>query len=146
MISQNKKYHNSFNYLNIIIYSLPIFFIVYHVTIKHKAINDPTYDEDKIKKVILEDEIYLHIYSVFKKSENFYMYTITLINDLTIRSSEDYVDKTPYIIGSILLDEGVRLMSNIVYTDHINIKIGKKVKVIFKKYNADLVVPCFTLI
>ncbi len=37
-------------------------------------------------------------------------------------------------------------MSNIVDTDHINIKIGKKVKVIFKKYNADLVVPCFTLI
>ena len=52
----------------------------------------------KNKKVILEDEIYLHIYSVFKKSENFYMYTITLINDLTIRSSEDYVDKTPYIL------------------------------------------------
>ena len=47
---------------------------------------------------MLEDEIYLHIYSVFKKSENFYMYTITLINDLTIRSTEDYVDKTPYIL------------------------------------------------
>lgn len=55
IISQNKKYHNSFNYFNIIIYSLPIFFIVYHVTIKHKAISDPTYDEDKIKKVILEE-------------------------------------------------------------------------------------------
>ena len=60
--------------------------------------------------------------------------------------SEFYVDKTPYVVGSILLNEGVRLMSNIVDADHEAINIGKKVQVVFKKFNADLIVPCFTMI
>ena len=50
------------------------------------------------KKVYLEDNIYLHIFSIFKKEENLYLFTITLVNDLIIRKSEDYVDKTPYIL------------------------------------------------
>ena len=60
--------------------------------------------------------------------------------------SEFYVNKTPYIVASILLEEGVRLMSNIVDCDHSIVKIGKNVKVVFKKLDNDLVFPCFTIV
>ena len=50
------------------------------------------------KKIYLEDGIYLHIFNVFKKDSELYLFTITLVNDLVIRKSEDYVDKTPYIL------------------------------------------------
>ena len=60
--------------------------------------------------------------------------------------SEFYVNKTPYIVASILLDEGVRLMSNIVDCDHSIVEIGKNVKVVFKKLDNGLVFPCFTIV
>ena len=60
--------------------------------------------------------------------------------------SEYYINKTPYIIGIILLEEGVRLMSNIVDCDYSNVEIEKKVKVVYKKLNADIIFPCFTLV
>ena len=59
--------------------------------------------------------------------------------------SEFYLNKTPYIIGSILLEEGVRLMSNIVDCDHSEVEIGRKVKVVFKKLENEIVFPCFKL-
>ena len=59
--------------------------------------------------------------------------------------SEFYINKTPYIIASILLEEGVRLMSNIVDCEHSEVKIGRKVKVVFKKLENDIVFPCFKL-
>ena len=71
---------------------------------------------------------------------NIYSFTISHIPG----GSEYYVGKTPYIIGSILLNEGVRLMSNIVDCDHSKVKIGKKVKVVFKKLDSEIVFPCFT--
>ena len=70
------------------------------------------------------------------------VYTISYIAG----GSEFYVKKTPYVIASILLDEGVRLMSNIVDSDHSEVKIGKKVKVIFKKLNDEIIFPCFKII
>ena len=57
-----------------------------------------------------------------------------------------YVDKTPYVIGSILLDEDVRIMSNIISSDFNKIKIGKSVKVEFVKLTEDITFPCFKLI
>ena len=73
---------------------------------------------------------------------NIYSFTISHIPG----GSEYYVNKTPYIIGSILLEEGLRIMSNIVDSDHSKVKVGGKVKVVFKKLDSDLVFPCFTLV
>ena len=70
-----------------------------------------------------------------------YSFTISYIPG----GSEFYLNKTPYIIGSILLEEGVRLMSNIVDCKHSRVKIGEKVKVVFKELDDSLVFPCFTL-
>ena len=60
--------------------------------------------------------------------------------------SEFYINKTPYIIGSIVLEEGVRLMSNIVNCEHSSVEIGKKVKVVYKKLDNEIVFPCFTIV
>ena len=71
------------------------------------------------------------------------IYSFTISN--IAGGSEFYINKTPYIIGIILLEEGVRLMSNIVDCDHSSVEIGKKVKVVFKRLNNEIVLPCFTI-
>ena len=72
------------------------------------------------------------------------IYSFTISN--IAGGSEFYIKKTPYVIASILLEEGVRLMSNIVDSHHSEIKIGKKVKVVFKELNAEVTFPCFKII
>jgi uncharacterized OB-fold protein len=49
----------------------------------------------------------------------------------------------PYCIAYVQLDEGPRMMTNIVDTDLDTIKIGQKVKVVFKKTEGGQSVPCF---
>ena len=71
-----------------------------------------------------------------------YSYTVSHIPG----GSKYYLDKTPYIIGSILLEENVRIMSNILTKDICEVKVGKKVKVEFKKLDDEIVFPCFKLI
>ena len=60
--------------------------------------------------------------------------------------SKYYLDKTPYVIGSILLEENVRIMSNIITDDIKSVEIGKKVKVYFKKLSDEIIFPCFKLV
>ena len=71
-----------------------------------------------------------------------YSYTITSIPG----GSEYYINKVPYTIAIILLEEGVKIMSNIYETNHKNIKIGKSVKVKFQKLDNDIVFPYFVII
>jgi uncharacterized OB-fold protein len=49
----------------------------------------------------------------------------------------------PYCIAYVQLDEGPRMMTNIVDTDLDTIKIGQKVKAVFKKTEGGQSVPCF---
>ena len=49
----------------------------------------------------------------------------------------------PYCIAYVQLDEGPRMMTNIVDTDLDTIKIGQRVKVSFKKTEGGQTVPCF---
>lgn len=49
----------------------------------------------------------------------------------------------PYCIAYVTLDEGVKMMTNIVDTDLDTIKIGQKVKVVFKKSENGTSVPMF---
>lgn len=49
----------------------------------------------------------------------------------------------PYCIAYVTLDEGVKMMTNIVDTDLDTIKIGQKVKVVFKKSESGTSVPMF---
>ena len=60
--------------------------------------------------------------------------------------SKYYLNKVPYIIAIVLLEEGVKIMTNIYESDEKNIKIGKSVKVIFKKLDENITFPCFKII
>ena len=71
-----------------------------------------------------------------------YSYTVSHIPG----GSRYYLDKTPYVIGSILLEEGVRLTSNIMSKNFNDIKIGSKVFVEYIELNESIVFPCFKLI
>ena len=50
---------------------------------------------------------------------------------------------TPYCIAYVTLDEGVKMMTNIVDCDLDAIRIGQKVKVVFKKSENGTSVPMF---
>jgi uncharacterized OB-fold protein len=71
-----------------------------------------------------------------------YSYTISHIPG----GSKYYLDKTPYIIGSILLEEGVRITSNIISNNFNDIQIGSKVFVEYVKLDESIVFPCFKLV
>ena len=71
-----------------------------------------------------------------------YSYTVSHIPG----GSKYYIDKTPYIIGSILLEENVRITSNIITNNIQNVQIGKKVTVCYEKLSDDIVFPCFKLV
>ena len=51
---------------------------------------------------------------------------------------------TPYCIAYVKLDEGVKMMTNIVDCDLDAIRIGQRVKVVFKKSENGTSVPMFT--
>ena len=71
-----------------------------------------------------------------------YSFTVSYIPG----GSKYYLDKTPYVIGSILLEENVRIMSNIITDEIKSVEIGRKVKVYFRKLSDEIVFPCFKLI
>jgi len=52
--------------------------------------------------------------------------------------------KISYTIAYVTLDEGVKMMSNIVDTDFDAVTIGQKVKVVFKDSEDGQPVPMFT--
>ena len=57
---------------------------------------------------------------------------------------ESFEDRIPYVIALIELDEGVRMMSNIVGCDPGDVRIGLPVKVTFEE-RGRVMLPMFTL-
>ena len=56
-----------------------------------------------------------------------------------------FTEEVPYIVASITLKEGARIVSNII-TDNINeISIGDKVKVFFDKQDEEFTIPKFII-
>ncbi len=49
----------------------------------------------------------------------------------------------PYCIAYVTLDEGPRMMTNIVNCDLDTVKVGQKVKVVFQKSEGGISVPMF---
>jgi uncharacterized OB-fold protein len=54
--------------------------------------------------------------------------------------------RTPYVVAMIDLDEGVRMMANILDCDPKAVKIGARVRVKFEPVSDTLALPQFTLI
>jgi uncharacterized OB-fold protein len=56
-----------------------------------------------------------------------------------------FAEQTPYVVGIVELDEGVRMMTRII-GDREQIAIGKPVNVTFEKVDEELTLPYFKLI
>ncbi|WP_144640425.1 Zn-ribbon domain-containing OB-fold protein [Bordetella genomosp. 13] len=60
-------------------------------------------------------------------------------------STPYFKPRTPYVVAVIDLEEGVRLMTNIVDCEPRNVRIGARVQVCFEAVNATLALPQFRL-
>jgi uncharacterized OB-fold protein len=56
----------------------------------------------------------------------------------------DYSEVTPYILGYVELDEGIRILTNIVSTTSDTVEIGATVEVFFDETPNGLALPRFT--
>lgn len=54
-------------------------------------------------------------------------------------------DKTPYAVAVVDLDEGVRMLANIIDSPLEDIAIGRRVRVTFERVSEDIALPQFTL-
>ena len=61
-----------------------------------------------------------------------YSFTITHI------PMQGFEDKAPYAIGLIDLDEGVRILANLVNVDAASVQIGMRVKVCWERLSDDI--------
>ena len=70
------------------------------------------------------------------------IYTFTINH----RPANEYMkDKTPYAVAAVDLDEGVRLIANIVDSELHRVKCGARVSVVFEKASEDVTLPQFKL-
>ncbi|MGZ8268377.1 MAG: Zn-ribbon domain-containing OB-fold protein [Burkholderiales bacterium] len=56
-----------------------------------------------------------------------------------------FADDIPYNVAQIQLDEGPRMMSNIVGADNDAVKVGDKVEAAFEKATDEITIPKFRL-
>lgn len=72
-----------------------------------------------------------------------HVYTYTINR----RAANAYMaEHTPYAVAIIELEEGVRLMANIIDSKLEDLAIGKPVKVVFEKINDEVTLPQFKLV
>ncbi len=59
--------------------------------------------------------------------------------------AEGWWDKAPYTVVTVELEEGPRMMSNLINVEHdpANIKVGMPVKVIYSDVTAEMTLPHF---
>jgi uncharacterized OB-fold protein len=69
----------------------------------------------------------------------------TLHTFTVVRQSADpyFATRLPYAVGIVELDEGVRIMSNIVETPLQALRIGMRVEAIFEAAGAEIAIPLF---
>lgn len=70
------------------------------------------------------------------------IYTYTINH----RAANDAMkDRTPYAVAAVDLDEGVRMIANIVDCDLGDVRCGARVRVVFEKLSDEITLPQFTL-
>jgi uncharacterized OB-fold protein len=70
------------------------------------------------------------------------VYTRTIVRQAHI---EPFRSMVPYVVALIELDEGPRMMSNVVGCGPEEVKIGARVRVLFEAVSDDAAVPLFEL-
>jgi len=80
--------------------------------------------------------------SWIEMSGNGTIYTFTVNR----RPANDYMkDKVPYVVAAVDLDEGVRMVANIVGADPGAVRCGARVRVTFEKASEEITLPQFVL-
>jgi uncharacterized OB-fold protein len=67
------------------------------------------------------------------------IYTYTVVH----RPEGEYADAGPYVLAYVELDEGPRMMTNIVDVEPEEVAIGQRVEVVFHDTGADAALPRF---
>jgi uncharacterized OB-fold protein len=67
-----------------------------------------------------------------------YTFTVTYQNQ-----APGFRDELPYVMAYVQLDEGPRLLTNIVHTDPQVVRIGMPVEVVFEVFDEGLAMPKF---
>jgi uncharacterized protein len=57
-----------------------------------------------------------------------------------------FKDDVPYVVASVELDEGARIMSNVVTDDPDAVRIGMRVEAVFDRVSDDLTIPKFKIV
>jgi uncharacterized OB-fold protein len=57
--------------------------------------------------------------------------------------SRDLADRVPYVVALVDLDEGVRMMTNVVDCDPDDVSIGMEVEATFQRLSDDITLPLF---
>ena len=60
-------------------------------------------------------------------------------------ANEFMKDKTPYVVAAVDLDEGVRMIANVIDASPSEVKCGARVRVTFEKASDEITLPQFTL-
>ena len=68
------------------------------------------------------------------------VYSYTIIHQV---ANESFASDVPYVYAIIELDEGVRMLSNIVNVEPQSVSVGMKVKVVFDDVTAEISIPKF---
>lgn len=68
------------------------------------------------------------------------VYTHTVIHQA---AHESFAPDVPYVYAIIELEEGLRVISNVIHLDPAQVRIGMKVKVVFDDITPDVSIPKF---
>jgi uncharacterized OB-fold protein len=69
--------------------------------------------------------------------------TVETYTIVTRAVSEAYAADAPYVIALITLEEGPRMMSNVIGCDVENVKCGIAVEVVFERWSDEITMPKF---
>ena len=69
--------------------------------------------------------------------------TVETYTVVTRAVSEAYAADAPYVIALITLEEGPRMMSNVIGCDVESVKCGFAVEVVFERWSAEITMPKF---
>jgi len=71
------------------------------------------------------------------------IYTYTVTHQVGIAYT-DFDSATPYVLAYVELDEGPRMLTNVVNCDHDDLSVGQRVTVTFDDTGGDAALPRFT--
>ena len=69
--------------------------------------------------------------------------TVETYTIVTRAVSDAYAADVPYVIALITLEEGPRLMSNVIGCDVESVKCGLAVEVVFERWSDEITMPKF---